>query len=243
LEITLNKKEVIIACDFGNKLDVLNFLSAFENRKLFLKVGMELFYSTDPKFIKELGALGYKIFLDLKLCDIPNTVYKAVKRLAALNAEMLTIHAFGGSDMMFAARKAAGKNVKLLAVTVLTGISEEVFRSEVLSCGFREEYDRNVSYLNETVVNYAISAMDNGFDGVVCSPKEVKAVKDACGEDFLTVTPGIRYVPDTDDQVRTCTPAEAGALGSDFIVVGRPITRADNPLKEYEKIVREFCGQ
>ncbi|MDR1240324.1 MAG: orotidine-5'-phosphate decarboxylase [Oscillospiraceae bacterium] len=234
-------KDVIIACDFPNKHQTLGFLDLFKGRGLFLKIGMELFYGCGSDFVREIKDLGHKIFLDLKLCDIPNTVYGAVKSLAVLGADMLSIHAFGGSRMISAASEAANGGLKILAVTILTSISEEVFANEILNVKNCKEIKKLPS-IDEAVLNYSKIAKENGANGVVCSPHEVCSIKNSCGKDFLTVTPGIRYESSRDDQARTSTPAEAKKFGSDFIVVGRPITRAEDPCAEYEKILNIFLA-
>lgn len=235
------KKKLVIACDFPNKHETEKFLNLFENKKLFLKIGMELFCGTGFDFINKLKERGHKVFLDLKLCDIPNTVSRVVNNLLNLEIDVLTIHAFGGIKMMSAAKEAAGK-ILLLAVTVLTSISEETFREEIFPYEkffSREQKLQNKNILKNAVFNYAKNSKKAGIDGVVCSSFEIAEIKEKIGSDFLTATPGIRYHKENgDDQSRTATPQEAAALGGDYIIVGRPITLAENPVKEYEKIIK-----
>ena len=232
-------KDVIIACDFNSKADLMTFLDKFENedRKPFLKVGMELFYAEGPAIVKEIKARGHKIFLDLKLHDIPNTVKKAMAVLSALDVDICNLHAAGTAAMMEAAleglTRADGTRPLLIAVTQLTSTSEERMQKDLL-------IDRP---LDEVVMHYAKNAKDAGLDGVVCSPLEAGKVKAVCGDAFLTVTPGVRFADgEVGDQVRVTTPAKARELGSDYIVVGRPITQADDPVKAYERCVEEFVG-
>ena len=213
-------KDVIIACDFNSKADLMTFLDKFENedRKPFLKVGMELFYAEGPAIVKEIKARGHKIFLDLKLHDIPNTVKKAMAVLSALDVDICNLHAAGTAAMMEAAleglTRADGTRPLLIAVTQLTSTSEERMQKDLL-------IDRP---LDEVVMHYAKNAKDAGLDGVVCSPLEAGKVKAVCGDAFLTVTPGVRFADgEVGDQVRVTTPAKARELGSDYIVVGRPI--------------------
>lgn len=229
-------KDVIIACDFSGKKETLDFLSAFERtRKPFVKVGMELFYSEGPEIVRELKRRGHKVFLDLKLHDIPNTVRKTMRVLRDLGADMCNVHAAGTSEMMRAAREGLtredGSRPILVAVTQLTSTSEEAMQRELLI----------KDNLNDTIVKYAGNAKNSGLDGVVCSPLEASMVKNACGKDFITVTPGIRF-PDSgkDDQVRITTPAHAREIGSDYIVVGRPITSVPDPVAAYERCINEF---
>ena len=217
-------KDVIIACDFNSKADLMTFLDKFENedRKPFLKVGMELFYAEGPAIVKEIKARGHKIFLDLKLHDIPNTVKKAMAVLSALDVDICNLHAAGTAAMMEAAleglTRADGTRPLLIAVTQLTSTSE-------------------------VVMHYAKNAKDAGLDGVVCSPLEAGKVKAVCGDAFLTVTPGVRFADgEVGDQVRVTTPAKARELGSDYIVVGRPITQAADPVQAYHRCIREFLG-
>ena len=232
-------KDVIIACDFNSKADLMTFLDKFENedRKPFLKVGMELFYAEGPAIVKEIKARGHKIFLDLKLHDIPNTVKKAMAVLSALDVDICNLHAAGTAAMMEAAleglTRADGTRPLLIAVTQLTSTSEERMQKDLL-------IDRP---LDEVVMHYAKNAKDAGLDGVVCSPLEAGKVKAVCGDAFLTVTPGVRFADgEIGDQVRVTTPAKARELGSDYIVVGRPITQAADPVQAYNRCIREFLG-
>lgn len=232
-------KDVIIACDFNSKAALMTFLDKFENedRKPFLKVGMELFYAEGPAIVKEIKARGHKIFLDLKLHDIPNTVKKAMAVLSALDVDICNLHAAGTAAMMEAAleglTRADGTRPLLIAVTQLTSTSEERMQKDLL-------IDRP---LDEVVMHYAKNAKDAGLDGVVCSPLEAGKVKAVCGDAFLTVTPGVRFADgEIGDQVRVTTPAKARELGSDYIVVGRPITQAADPVQAYHRCIREFLG-
>ena len=232
-------KDVIIACDFNSKADLMTFLDKFENedRKPFLKVGMELFYAEGPAIVKEIKARGHKIFLDLKLHDIPNTVKKAMAVLSALDVDICNLHAAGTAAMMEAAleglTRADGTRPLLIAVTQLTSTSEERMQKDLL-------IERP---LDEVVMHYAKNAKDAGLDGVVCSPLEAGKVKAVCGDAFLTVTPGVRFADgEVGDQVRVTTPAKARELGSDYIVVGRPITQAADPVQAYHRCLREFLG-
>ena len=232
-------KDVIIACDFNSKADLMTFLDKFENedRKPFLKVGMELFYAEGPAIVKEIKARGHKIFLDLKLHEIPNTVKKAMAVLSALDVDICNLHAAGTAAMMEAAleglTRADGTRPLLIAVTQLTSTSEERMQKDLL-------IDRP---LDEVVMHYAKNAKDAGLDGVVCSPLEAGKVKAVCGDAFLTVTPGVRFADgEVGDQVRVTTPAKARELGSDYIVVGRPITQAADPVQAYHRCIREFLG-
>ena len=229
-------KDVIIACDFASRQQTLDFLDRFEGgRKPFVKIGMELFYAEGPDIVREIKRRGHPIFLDLKLHDIPNTVRKAMKVLSGLDVDMCNVHAAGTVEMMRAAveglTRADGTRPLLIAVTQLTSTSEEAMQKELLiGAG-----------INDTIVKYAQNAREAGLDGVVCSPLEAAMVKDACGQDFVTVTPGIRFADAAaDDQVRITTPARAREIGSDFIVVGRPITAAADPVAAYERCVNEF---
>ena len=217
----------------------MTFLDKFENedRKPFLKVGMELFYAEGPAIVKEIKARGHKIFLDLKLHDIPNTVKKAMAVLSALDVDICNLHAAGTAAMMEAAleglTRADGTRPLLIAVTQLTSTSEERMQKDLL-------IDRP---LDEVVMHYAKNAKDAGLDGVVCSPLEAGKVKAVCGDAFLTVTPGVRFADgEVGDQVRVTTPAKARELGSDYIVVGRPITQATDPVQAYHRCIREFLG-
>jgi orotidine-5'-phosphate decarboxylase len=229
-------RDVIIACDFPDRETTLAFLDRFEGvRKPFVKIGMELFYGAGPEIVREIKARGHRIFLDLKLHDIPNTVKKAMRVLSALDVDMVNVHASGTVAMMRAAleglTRADGTRPLLIAVTQLTSTSEEVLQRELLVS----------ASMDDTISRYAQNAREAGLDGVVCSPLEAAGVKEACGKDFLTVTPGIRF-PDAaaDDQVRITTPARAREIGSDFIVVGRPITAAADPVAAYQRCIEEF---
>lgn len=229
--------DVIIALDFENAEKTLAFLDQFTGRKPYVKIGMELFYAEGPEIVRQIKARGHKIFLDLKLHDIPNTVKKAMKVLSALDVDMTNLHAAGTVAMMEAARegltKPDGSCATLLAVTQLTSTSEERMQQELLIH----------ATMPETVKAYARSAKAAGLPGVVCSPLEAALVKEACGADFLTVTPGIRFADgDAGDQVRIMTPEKARAA-SDYIVVGRPITAAPDPVAAYERCCREFLGE
>lgn len=230
-------KDVIVACDFSSKEAVFDFLDRFTDEKPFVKIGMELFYAEGPSIVREIKARGHKIFLDLKLHDIPNTVKKAMSVLRDLDVDMTNLHAAGTVEMMKAAveglTRENGTRPILIAVTQLTSTSEQRMQSELLI---------NAS-INDTIVKYAQNAKIAGLDGVVCSPLEAGMVKDACGKAFLTVTPGVRFADgDVGDQVRVTTPEKAKEIGSDYIVVGRPITQADDPVAAYRRCVREFVG-
>lgn len=230
-------KDVIIACDFSSKEEVMTFLDKFQDEKPFVKIGMELFYAAGPDIVKEIKARGHKIFLDLKLHDIPNTVMKAMKVLSNLDIDMCNLHAAGTAAMMEAAIKGLtredGTRPILIAVTQLTSTSEERMRDELL---IEQPIDR-------VVLHYAMNAQKAGLDGVVCSPLEAKKVHEICGGGFVTVTPGVRFADgDIGDQVRVTTPAKAKEIGSDYIVVGRPITQADDPVAAYRRCVSEFVG-
>ena len=231
------KKDVIIACDFPDRESTLAFLDRFQgSRKPFVKIGMELFYGAGPDIVREIKARGHRIFLDLKLHDIPNTVRKAMKVLSALDVDMVNVHAAGTVAMMKAAleglTRADGTRPLLIAVTQLTSTSEEAMQKELLIG----------ASINDTIVRYAQNAREAGLDGVVCSPLEAAMVKEACGEAFLAVTPGIRFADAAaDDQVRITTPARAREIGSDYIVVGRPITAAQDPVAAYERCMKEFA--
>ncbi|MDD6214337.1 MAG: orotidine-5'-phosphate decarboxylase [Firmicutes bacterium] len=228
-------KDVIVACDFSSKADVMAFLDRFSSRKPFVKIGMELFYAEGAEIVREIKARGHKIFLDLKLCDIPNTVKKSMHVLSGLDVDMCNLHAFGTKAMMDAAMEGLtredGTRPMLIAVTQLTSTSEERMKSDLL---INEP-------LEKVVMHYAKCAAQCGLDGVVCSPLEARNVKVVCGEGFMTVTPGVRFADDdVGDQVRITTPAKAKELGSDYIVVGRPITQAADPVAAYERCIREF---
>ena len=230
-------KDVIIACDFKSKEEVFNFLDLFKEEKPFLKIGMELFFAEGPEIVREIKRRGHKIFLDLKLCDIPNTVEKAMSVLSKFDVDMCNLHAAGTIDMMKAAIKGLtredGTRPLLIAVTQLTSTSEERMKEELL-----------INHpIDEVVMHYAKNSQIAGLDGVVCSPLEARKVKDACGENFLTVTPGVRFADgELGDQVRVTTPAKAKEIGSDYIVVGRPITQAEDPVAAYRRCVKEFCN-
>ena len=229
--------DVIIACDFSSKEETLKFLDQFKEEKPFVKIGMELFYAEGGEIVKEIKKRGHKIFLDLKLCDIPNTVYKAMKNIAALGVDMTNVHAFGSIEMMKAAKKAINEvnpETKLIAVTVLTSSDQNVLDNELM-------IDGNI---NDVILKYASNTKEAGLDGVVCSPLESKIIKETCGEDFLTVTPGIRFADDAKgDQKRVTTPAMAREIGSNYIVVGRSIPGAKDPVEAYRRCVREFIGE
>ena len=228
-------KDVIVACDFASKDALVEFLDKFSGRKPFVKIGMELFYAEGPEIVKAVKERGHKIFLDLKLCDIPNTVKKSMKVLSSLDVDMTNLHAFGTKEMMKAAieglTREDGSRPILIAVTQLTSTSEERMKNDLLID----------APLAEVVEHYAKCAAESGLDGVVCSPHEASRVKEVCGKNFVTVTPGIRFADSAaDDQVRIMTPEKAKSVGSDYIVVGRPITAADDPVAAYERCVREF---
>ncbi len=230
-------KDVIIACDFASKEACLSFLDKFTGRKPFVKIGMELFYAEGPEIVKEIKKRGHKIFLDLKLHDIPNTVKKSMSVLSRLDVDMTNLHAGGTVRMMEAAieglTREDGSRPILIAVTQLTSTDQEAMENDLL---IREPIDR-------VVMHYAANAKKAGLDGVVCSPLEAGKVHDTCGSDFVTVTPGVRFADgDIGDQKRVMTPAEAKKIGSDYIVVGRPITAAEDPVAAYERCVSEFIG-
>ncbi|MBR5431642.1 MAG: orotidine-5'-phosphate decarboxylase [Bacteroidales bacterium] len=230
-------RDVIIACDFAGAQQALDFLDKFKDceRKPFVKIGMELYYAAGPQIVREIKRRGHKIFLDLKMHDIPNTVKKTARVLSELDVDMTNVHAAGTIEMMRAALEGLtrpdGTRALLIAVTQLTSTSEQRMRDELLI---------NAS-MEDTIAQYAANTKEAGLDGVVCSPLEAALVKKRCGQGFLTVTPGIRFAgAATDDQVRITTPARAKEIGSDFIVVGRPITAADDPVAAYNKCVEEF---
>ncbi len=230
-------KDVIIACDFSSAEKTFEFLDKFEGKKPFVKIGMELFYAEGPSIVKEIKARGHKIFLDLKLHDIPNTVKKAMAVLSNLDVDMCNLHASGTCRMMEAAieglTRPDGTRPLLIAVTQLTSTDQEAMENDLL---IKEP-------LPEVVMHYALNAKKAGLDGVVCSPLESKKVHDSCGAEFLTVTPGVRFADgDKGDQKRVMTPADAKEIGSDYIVVGRPITAAEDPVAAYERCVAEFVG-
>ena len=228
-------KDVIIACDFADKETALNFLDKFEGRKPFVKIGMELFYAEGPQIVREIKARGHKIFLDLKLHDIPNTVKKSMAVLSQLDVDMCNLHAAGTSRMMEAALEGLtrpdGTRPLLIAVTQLTSTDQEAMERDLL---IKEPIDK-------VVMHYAETAKNAGLDGVVCSPLEAQKVHDICGEKFLTVTPGVRFADgDIGDQKRVMTPEQPKKIGSDYIVVGRPITSAPDPVAAYERCIKEF---
>ena len=230
-------KDVIVACDFASKQDVMNFLDLFQDEKPFVKIGMELFYAEGPSIVREIKARGHKIFLDLKLHDIPNTVTKAMRVLSGLDVDMTNLHAAGATAMMEGAIKGLtredGTRPILIAVTQLTSTDQESMERDLL---IREPID-------QVVMHYAKTAKNAGLDGVVCSPLEAEKVHNTCGKDFVTVTPGVRFADgDIGDQKRVMTPAEAKRIGSDYIVVGRPITAAPDPVAAYKRCVAEFVG-
>ena len=228
-------KDVIIACDFADKETALNFLDKFEGRKPFVKIGMELFYAEGPQIVREIKARGHKIFLDLKLHDIPNTVKKSMAVLSRLDVDVCNLHAAGTSRMMEAALEGLtrpdGTRPLLIAVTQLTSTDQEAMERDLL---IKEPIDK-------VVMHYAETAKNAGLDGVVCSPLEAQKVHDICGKKFLTVTPGVRFADgDIGDQKRVMTPEQAKKIGSDYIVVGRPITAAPDPVAAYERCIKEF---
>lgn len=235
----MSERDVIIACDFKNRADTMAFLEKFKEEKPFVKIGMELFYGEGPDIVREIKARGHKLFLDLKLHDIPNTVNKAMRNLARLGVDMTNVHAAGTIDMMKAALEglaegAEGERAKLIAVTQLTSTSQERMQKELLIPNTMEE----------TVAHYARNTKEAGLDGVVCSPLEAAIVKNACGSGFITVTPGIRY-PDGNqgDQSRVMTPAKARETGTEYIVVGRPITQAEDVVAAYRRVCSDFLGK
>ncbi len=230
-------KDVIIACDFDGAKKTLEFLDLFKDEKPFVKIGMELFYSAGPDIVRELKNRGHKVFLDLKLHDIPNTVKKSMAVLSGLGADIVNLHAAGTVNMMKAAleglTRADGTRPLLIAVTQLTSTDGESLRRDLL-------IDKP---MEEVVMHYALNAKSAGLDGVVCSPLEAGKVHAVCGEDFITVTPGVRFAGgEKGDQKRVTTPEQARILGSDYIVVGRPITAADDPVAAYERCLKEFLG-
>ncbi len=230
-------KDVIVACDFAGKKEVFDFLDKFTEVKPFVKIGMELFYAEGPEIVREIKKRGHKIFLDLKLHDIPNTVKKSMAVLSRLDVDMTNLHASGTVAMMEAAieglTRPDGTRPILIAVTQLTSTSEEKMKEDLL---INEPIDK-------VVMHYASNAKKAGLDGVVCSPLEAEKVHNTCGSDFVTVTPGVRFADgDKGDQVRVMTPADAKAIGSDYIVVGRPITAAADPVAAYQRCVDEFVG-
>lgn len=237
----MKKNDVIIALDFKDRAETFAFLDKFTEEKPFVKIGMELFYGEGPDIVREIKERGHNIFLDLKLHDIPMTVKKAMKNLALLGVDMTNVHAAGTIEMMKyalegleeGAREAGRERALLIAVTQLTSTSEERMQKELLIG----------ASINDTIVKYAENTKSAGLDGVVCSPLEAKMVKDACGKDFLTVTPGIRYPgAEVQDQVRVTSPSDAKAIGTDYIVVGRPITKAEDPVAAYRKVCADFLS-
>lgn len=230
-------KDVIIACDFASKEATFDFLDKFTDKKPFVKIGMELFYAEGPEIVREIKRRGHKIFLDLKLHDIPNTVKKAMAVLSRLDVDICNLHAGGTKQMMQAAveglTRPDGTRPLLIAVTQLTSTDQESMEKDLL---INEPIDR-------VVMHYAKNAKEAGLDGVVCSPLEAEKVHNVCGKEFLTVTPGVRFADGAvGDQKRVMTPAEAKKIGSDYIVVGRPITASDNPVEAYERCIAEFVG-
>ena len=228
-------RDVIVACDFKSKEDTFAFLDKFTGRKPFVKIGMELFYAEGPEIVREIKKRGHKIFLDLKLHDIPNTVKKAMSVLRNLDVDITNLHAAGTSAMMEAAieglTREDGTRPLLIAVTQLTSTDQESMERDLLI----------EKPIDEVVMHYASTAKNAGLDGVVCSPLEAEKVHNRCGKTFLTVTPGVRFADgDIGDQKRVMTPAEAKKIGSDYIVVGRPITAAEDPVAAYERCVKEF---
>ena len=230
-------KDVIIACDFDSAEKTFAFLDKFTGKKPFVKIGMELYYAEGPSIVREIKARGHKIFLDLKLHDIPNTVKKSMAVLSRLDVDMTNLHAAGTKRMMEAAieglTRPDGTRPMLIAVTQLTSTDQEAMETDLL---IKEPIDK-------VVMHYAKCAMEAGLDGVVCSPLEAGKVHDTCGKSFVTVTPGVRFADgDVGDQKRVMTPAAAKEIGSDYIVVGRPITAADDPIAAYERCLSEFVG-
>ena len=229
-------KDVIVACDFSNAEQTFAFLDKFTGRKPFVKIGMELYYAEGPEIVRQIKARGHKIFLDLKLHDIPNTVKKAMSVLSNLDVDITNLHAAGATAMMQGALEGLtrpdGSRPLLIAVTQLTSTDQETMERDIL---IKEPID-------QVVMHYAKTAKNAGLDGIVCSPLEAGKVHDTCGEEFLTITPGVRFADgDVGDQKRVMTPAQAKEIGSDYIVVGRPITAAADPVAAYERCVAEFC--
>lgn len=232
------ENRVIVALDFPGSNEVFDFLGLFQGAKPFVKIGMELFYAEGPDIVRSVKRLGHSVFLDLKLHDIPNTVMRAMRVLSGLDVDMVNVHAAGTIDMMRAALEGLtrpdGTRAKLVAVTQLTSTTERRMKDELLISASMEE----------TVARYALNAKEAGLDGVVCSPLEAALVKRACGAGFLAVTPGVRFADSAlDDQARVMTPAKARLSGSDYIVVGRPITAASDPVAAYKRCAREFEGE
>ena len=229
-------KDVIVACDFASREATLNFLDKFTGRKPFVKIGMELYYAEGPSIVREIKARGHKIFLDLKLHDIPNTVKKAMNVLSRLDVDITNLHAAGATAMMQGALEGLtrpdGTRPLLIAVTQLTSTDQETLERDLMIH----------APIDEVVMHYAETAKNAGLDGIVCSPLEAGKVHDKCGKNFLTITPGVRFADgDVGDQKRVMTPAAAKEIGSDYIVVGRPITAAADPVAAYERCVAEFC--
>ena len=230
-------RDVIVACDFASAKDTFAFLDRLGDVKPFVKIGMELYYAEGPSIVKELKARGHKVFLDLKLHDIPTTVKKAMAVLSNLDVDICNLHAAGTKAMMQAAveglTRPDGTRPLLIAVTMLTSTDQEALEKDILI----------EKPIDEVVMKYALNAKEAGLDGIVCSPLEAGKVHDVCGKDFITVTPGVRFADNAaDDQKRIMTPADAKKIGSDYIVVGRPITKADDPLAAYERCCRDFIG-
>ena len=230
------KRDVIIALDFKDGETALNFLDKFREEKPFVKIGMELFYSAGPDIVRQVKARGHKVFLDLKLHDIPNTVKAGMRSLSGLGADIVNVHAAGTIEMMKAAMEGVvredGTRPLVIAVTQLTSTSEERMQKELLIN----------APINDTIIHYARNAKEAGLDGIVWSPLEAGMVKEACGKEFLTVTPGVRFADgDVGDQVRVTTPRKAKEIGTDYIVVGRPITKADDPVAAYRRCMKEFA--
>ena len=229
-------KDVIVACDFSSAEQVFSFLDKFTEEKPFVKIGMELFYAEGPQIVREIKARGHKIFLDLKLHDIPNTVKKAMSVLSNLDVDITNLHAAGTTAMMQAALEGLtrpdGTRPLLIAVTQLTSTDQEAMEKDIMIH----------APIDEVVMHYASTAANAGMDGIVCSPLEAGKVHERCGKSFLTVTPGVRFADgDVGDQKRVMTPAAAKEIGSDYIVVGRPITAAADPVAAYRRCVAEFC--
>ena len=230
-------KDVIVACDFSSKEQVFSFLDKFTDKKPFVKIGMELFYAEGPQIVREIKERGHKIFLDLKLHDIPNTVKKSMSVLSNLDVDLCNLHAAGTIRMMEAAieglTRPDGTRPLLIAVTQLTSTDQESMENDLL---IHEPIDK-------VVMHYAANAKKAGLDGVVCSPLEAGKVHDTCGKDFLTITPGVRFADgEIGDQKRVMTPAQAKEIGSDYIVVGRPVTAAEDPVAAYQRCLDEFVG-
>ena len=230
-------RDVIIACDFASREATMNFLDKFQEEKPFVKIGMELYYAEGPAIVRDIKARGHKIFLDLKLHDIPNTVKKAMNVLSRLDVDVCNLHAAGTVNMMKAALEGLtrpdGTRPLLIAVTQLTSTDQESMENDLL---IKED-------INDVILHYAQNAAKAGLDGVVCSPLEAGKIHEGCGKDFLTITPGVRFADgDVGDQKRVTTPAKAKEIGSDYIVVGRPITAAEDPVAAYRRCVAEFVG-